>query len=387
MALILCNLVSPKVVDKISKLITKTDVLYLQKYQDLPAVEQLLANGWKLMLKAAKDGKQTLEVGYGNFGKFAVRVMLHVLKKERLGVEARGYQSLHAIEFLFKADLDKKADIRMQSSSSYQAQESSTLTTLEQSSSPAWIAQQKEFEAGKLYTYVDLKTEGVPHDKKIVIIKEMTDAAVVLETVSILSDQPEAFNISYDQLCNLTKFNGKPPMNLSDDIIKHLPQHSEHFRLEASKSSLFSTMGKAAIDSTISLGALKFGINPFLLMTNKAFKKNELKLPLATDAMNRIHCEPNKCGIHVKHDGVDFWVLMPAMPRTVIMADVPKSMVVIPFWFVGSTSCKEDVNMEFRQSTRELVNVRALKAGEMLKKFEDEKDPVEAGPKKKAKKA
>ena len=69
------------------------------------------------------------------------------------------------------------------------------------------------------------------------------------------------------------------------------------------------------------------------------------------------------------------------------MADVPKSMVVIPFWFVGSTSCKEDVNMEFRQSTRELVNIRALKAGEMLKKFEDEKDPVEAGPKKKAKKA
>ena len=81
MALILCNLVSPKVVDKISKLITKTDVLFLQKYQDLPAVEQLLANGWKLMLKAAQDGKQTLEVGYGNFGKFAVRVTLHVLKK------------------------------------------------------------------------------------------------------------------------------------------------------------------------------------------------------------------------------------------------------------------------------------------------------------------
>ena len=342
------------------------------------------------MLKAADDGKQTLEVGYSNFGKFAVRVLLHVLKKERLGVEGRGYQSLQAIEFLFKADLEKKADIRMQSSSSYQAQDSSTLTTLEQSSSPAWIAQQKGFEAGKLYTYLDPKAEGVAQnkdDKKIVIIKNMTDAEVRLETVSILSGQPEAFNISYDQLCNLTKFNGKPPMNLSDDIVKHLPQHVDHFRLEAAKGSLFSTMAKSAIDSTISLGDLKFGINPFLLMAQKAYKKNELKLPLATDAMSRIHGEPNKCGIHVKHEGFDFWVLMPAMPRTVIMADMPKSMVVFPFWFVGSTAIKEEANMEFRQSTRELVNIRALKAGDMLKQFEDEKSTVEPGPKKKAKKA
>jgi hypothetical protein len=66
--------------------------------------------------------------------------------------------------------------------------------------------------------------------------------------------------------------------------------------------------------------------------------------------MNRIHSEPNKCGIHVKHDGVDFWVLMPAMPRTVIMADVPKSMVVIPFWFVGCASIVEQL-VELRSNT------------------------------------
>ena len=44
--------------------------------------------------------------------------------------------------------------------------------------------------------------------------------------------------------------------------------------------------------------------------------------------------------------------------------------MLIPFWWVGTTTIAAEVNMEYKPQQMELVNVKAIKSGEKLLKLD-----------------
>ena len=373
MALLLTNLASPKVVDKISKLLTKTDVLYLQKLDKLPDIEQSLREAWGKINDMINAKQIADDRAHAAYGKFCIRMVLHAVKKEKLGWEAKTYSDYDAISRMFSLDLIAQTTAKsfLTSSSSSSKDKQPTMASLAEASSAVWIASQKGFDVGKLYNFLVPQAEGADAnavDKRLVGIAEMGENHVLVQEITVLTSSPEQWSLTYQDLNLLTKFTGKAPALLPKQMLDFFPKEQPCFKREAARCELFAHMASKCMQGYPTDGSLKFALNPTIAIASKNFKRNELKLPLGTDSLAKVSVAETKGCVRVEMQGV-FWVGQPAVPKTAIISDMNQHMVMIPFWWVSTTDNKDEANMEYKASTMELVNVKAVKSGDVLKKF------------------
>ena len=105
-ACIACNLVSDKVVEGISKLITKNDVDRLRsqaKKTQTMEVESMLTTAWSMATKTLGNDLITEEQFDSIIGMFMVRAILHVSDRSKFGPEGRTFRELKDIKNQFSS--------------------------------------------------------------------------------------------------------------------------------------------------------------------------------------------------------------------------------------------------------------------------------------------
>jgi hypothetical protein len=309
-----------------------------------------------------------------------VRVVLFALKKEKLGMEGKCYDNLDQIHDAFKQEMVNKTFTGLSSSSGdSQPSSQSEVLSIKDTSSPAWIASQKGFLVGKMF-YFNLKFPDPceEHEKVVCSITLLADDFVHVKEVSPFTQKPQEHLVLYSNLDALSKFTGQPALALPDGISDHFPAKMESFAREASKAELFSKMAYSCIGASDVCSGLKFIINPYQLVATRLFKKGELKLPLATDQMSKIQPHAFNNAVEVSVAANDVWFVgPPVMPKNEKLESIGKSTVIIPFWFVPFAAEDEDINMEYKSASMELVNTKQVKVGDRLRQKPREQQAVD----------
>ena len=364
------NLLSPKVTDGVSRMLSKSDMEGMKKLKNISEVEKMLKSAWSKMNEAIDAGSLSQDQGFAAFGKFCVRVALLCLKKEKGGMEGKSYGTLEAIQKVLEHDLSHPhVSGLLAIGNDSQPSSASEVVSMSDTSSPAWIASQKGFAVGKLFVHNHAHpAPGDEYDKMICSITAMTDEHVHLIEVSPFSSKPKELLCPYSELDSLTKFTGKVSLALGPEFSDRYPEQVEWFTREASKAALFSQMAKGCVENSSVCQGLKFIINPYLLVATKAFKKGELRLPLGTDQISKIQGQPSNGSVEVALSDHEVWYVGPPnMPKSETHEAMPKSALIIPFWWVPVAEQGEDFNMEYKASALELVNTKGIKVGDRLR--------------------
>ena len=114
-AVLAAQLTSSKIVDKISKLLVKSDFdrLKTKCKAELQDAEKLLANSWSLVEKAKHlEELKRLHV----FGRLCIRVVLFICQKQKMGRESKTWKSLEDIRDQFASEMLCPPDISSQDS-------------------------------------------------------------------------------------------------------------------------------------------------------------------------------------------------------------------------------------------------------------------------------
>ena len=105
-ALLVANLISPKVVDGVARHLMKGDVDSMKQKKLQPTVSQLetdLAHAWDVTIKLGGEGR--LPFPHQEYGRFACRQVLHFMKKSKTGREKRTFKDVAEIRSLFVQSL------------------------------------------------------------------------------------------------------------------------------------------------------------------------------------------------------------------------------------------------------------------------------------------
>lgn len=114
-AVLAAQLTSSKIVDKISKLLVKSDFdrLKTKCEAELQDAEKLLADSWSLVEKAKHlEELKRLHV----FGRLCIRVVLFICQKQKMGRESKTWKSLEDIRDQFASEMLCPPDISSQDS-------------------------------------------------------------------------------------------------------------------------------------------------------------------------------------------------------------------------------------------------------------------------------
>jgi hypothetical protein len=204
------------VVDGICKCLNRADIEAFKKMKNINEVEKMISDAWECMNAAVAAGNLSQDQGFAIFGKFIVRVTLKSLKKEKVGMEGKSYESLDAIQTVFQTDLGSKNVTSLASSSgSSQPSSQSEVLSLKDTSSPAWIASQKGFVVGKMFSYNGAFPAPVDdHELVVCSITSLAIDGIHLKEVSPFTQKPRQYVVEYANTDALSKYTGKPPVAL-----------------------------------------------------------------------------------------------------------------------------------------------------------------------------
>ena len=193
-AFMVCNLTSPKIVDGIGKLVTKTDLASLKSKSQLiqlHSMEEMLQTLWK---KAIAHGISKNMV-CKSLGKGMIRAALFVLHKQKQSREGVEYESIGLIQEAFEKDL---ADECLDVSSSKEALPQ-TLVTMEEVKSPTFIAMKKVgLEVGSLFTLVD-------HEDHVWVCADISEDKTTFVHTDVLTQSKTAVFVAAADLCEKVK--------------------------------------------------------------------------------------------------------------------------------------------------------------------------------------
>jgi hypothetical protein len=156
--LLAANLISPKVVDGIARLLVKSDVEKLKNTSmkaKLDSCEDLLSAAWNKITvsQAASSVAGHRDHCYATYGRFSIRCILHLVSKEKQGREKKEYANLDAIKLLFDIELATPVPAaHMQQAKVQRAASSSESVSLQSTADPQWIAAQRGYVCGSYYT-------------------------------------------------------------------------------------------------------------------------------------------------------------------------------------------------------------------------------------------
>jgi hypothetical protein len=105
------------------------------------------------------------------------------------------------------------------SSGSSEPSSQSEVLSLKDTSSPAWIASQKGFVVGKMFSHNGAFRAPVDdHDLVVCSITSLAGDGIHLKEVSPFTQKPRQYVVEYANTDALSKYTGKPPVALPNEI-------------------------------------------------------------------------------------------------------------------------------------------------------------------------
>ena len=135
--------------DGISRILVKADADKLKDVKmrgQVDEVEQLLADSWELLQSCGLEESARV----GAYGRLAVRLILKLTGKEKLGKEPAGFENFQDIAKLFAAELQKTAKVKAASSSSDTASDMKVHNLIETDAAQVALLKNNHMEVGKL---------------------------------------------------------------------------------------------------------------------------------------------------------------------------------------------------------------------------------------------
>ena len=379
-AFIATNLVSPKVVDGVSRLIVKTDVQALTQSKRLlqvSAAEEILAEAWARLAAAVPTIDQTM--CYAIFGRLSSRVVLFLARKQKDGPDNVLYTGLAEInikfndEFATAASGSSGASAMSGSSTTHKSDSVRTESkiSLEDMSDPKFIANQAGFKVNELYTD---KQSG-----KVFVMEAMADRSVTFREKHLAPREPEVKHVSYDDLKKtFMVFKGKLPVKIQGVPANIRPATHALFRKDRQRAALFNALLELSLEHQEGEELVEFYLSPSEVRARGAIKKGALKLVPMTE-LSRIHIITAKVAnsnaviaMTAEGDHHEFNLTAPMRPPKEDEKEWKPEHVFAAFWWVQKSTDESEVNMKLTKvrssefSVPLLENTKALKAFDKL---------------------
>ena len=392
--LLAANLVSPKIVDGLARLLVKSDVERLKAKANAAAVdfaENSLAEGWTEAMRLVDDKHVTLEKAYQALGRFHSRTILRLTGKAKLGFEKKEFKTQDDIQRAFIEDLSKFAPAgiavcTMWASNASQAKPGEPTTQssnqpaeqgvakMSDLTDPSWVARNAGFIVGKIYY-----ERSVGSAKGVYELKKLTSNEVTLNERTLYRD-PRVVNYDVDKFMQQwVEFKGELPAALTTSP-KHMFSTSGHYKLEREKIKVFTILLDFAQENQERINSLSFSLYPAEVVANEPIGKNKLELTPATELKN-ISANKTPGAVIVTTKSATFYVSEPPRPRTIKEQDWRDDVVFAAFWWVGTTHNEADANMVATKYVHKdgvtfykLTNSKQIKKYERLVVFKPKKE-------------
>ena len=370
-ALVATNLVSPKVVDGLARLLVKSDVERLKgpaMSAKMSEAEAALQKAWESLQVAVEKGERSQHNAYGIYGRFSVRLVMHITGKSKAcPFEKAVYKDIADVVAVLQRELS--AGVLVQVDPSTKAEGCLGPASLAEVSDPMWIAQQQGYHIGNLYT-----SKGHADLWKLI---GMNKTEAEFEEMNLGLGIPRRVLVAVAELKQkLSIFRGTPPSRLTGDVSLHQCHKNEALAMEADRCALFSTMVNAASEHSQCEEGLIFTMSPNIVRAGRNFKKGELKLILCTDVVSKVSLGNTSASIPVpRNDTESFYVSAPVINKKSYVGDWDKHNVLMAFWWVGQSAQDDEVNMVLETLLTDewhipmLVNSKAIKMYEKLVKY------------------
>jgi hypothetical protein len=362
-AIIATNLISPKVVDGISKLLVKSDIQKLagkDKLAELEEAEKDFEKAKLYLTECADVGQITTAQHDGIFGRLLVRSALHLTGKGRLGFEGKDYKDMAAVRQTMVDELDK-LDVTLANpwqhlaSSGHTAAasgKSSAATTFENLNDSSWVASEHGLCVGQ---FVYEKQMGSSSLFKLVDIKD----TVKLESYNLRMGECIVVDIPLEVMIkNWQIFKGDPPKLVSPSWVgKCLSSTSDLGAREIAKANLLLAIQHLA-GSPHGLGDMvSLCVRPTCVFAKQIIKKGcLLMVPTVMIKDITTNKESGTVDLPCLIDGISLYIKKPAQPTAAEVDTWKDDAFVAPFFWVGYT----DIEAE---ST---VQLKAKKVGDYL---------------------
>ena len=397
-AVITTNLVSEKVVDGVARTLTKTDLTGLVAKTKLPlikAAERHLDEAEfvcrSLRLAGIDENWCTNEEGL-----FKVRVGAHLCGKGKSTFDGIVYPNIEAIvRCLLKSAFEKvnesgKTFIECVPPLSTTwhavlAATQDTKTTAKEpscSSGPQLLSRSdvtdKVKVAGRMgfvvnTGYVFEKSSG---PKSGVYRLTSIDDIVKMEEYDVFKSAGMVVSIPFETfLKNWSVFKGEPPSMVEGVWSPKCIIHSRQYKIDAMKCELMLAMMSYATEHPVAAGDVVLCLHPTGLRANRDFAKGALILtPVVNYAYIHVNDKPNTAPICVrKVDGetINMCVVKPPMVRYPAAADWEKEAAFAPYFWVTTTSDKDDAVLEHKTVKVGNVSFNVLVNKQVVKKMRE----------------
>ena len=365
-ALVITNSTATMIRDGISRLIEPHDVSKLASKTNRPLIvdcEDILFRAWATSRAMIKSSTLSAERVDAAFGKLAVRLMLHLTKKEKAGYEGVKYTSLKDIEKKFISDMDPEAvPTAVEAAPAAGAIEQkvkNVMTSIEDADDPVRHLAERGFVINTLYhdagnkdnADIIFKLEEISDDGTCKFVQQNFGLHAGAKEVSV-----DFMNVIKHWKNNMKKI----PLKLRIDIPQMHGPNAAWVLLELERVRAFMMLrGFAADECDAEHDGVEYWVNPPCARAKVLIKKGELKLAPWTDSINKIQVLskdpiPGQTTFKLKEAGdlgkLTFSITAPSKMTADEKDDRiwGKQATFSAYWWVVETTEIADVNMELK---------------------------------------
>ena len=311
------------------------------------AADALMTTAWATLEKLRAEGKVAEPKAVSCFGKLQVRVILHILKKEKSGREVKVYKDLPEILKAYEEEL--KATAPSPSAAATADTSGQVKSLAEQTPSVLALMKHKHLKINEHYTNAaNEKTQG----KIFKFTKISNDCASFKhQPLFGIADVVEA---KLEDLKDWKAFAGKPPVLVNSALaLSCSASNSSVVLQEAVTSKAYVMLHSAFMANNPAQDSFHFSCNPMNVHSAKKFTSKNLKLfPLGSlTFIEASKASKHGCVVTFKDAsvGADVFHLAVQQPRASLNLDqigANEKAVLVPFWWVTNTSEEDMANLE-----------------------------------------
>lgn len=380
-AILACCLTSSKHADGVQKLITKSDVERLKSHTLKPKaleVEHLLSQGWDA-LALARLSKDQANIA---FGRFAVRLILHLLNKTD---REDAFDGTADIADLFAKDCQGlKAPAKAGGASTSQTEVTDVIRS---SAAQVAMLQNQHLRFGGRYVCKDFPD-------LVFTLVDMGDTCATFVHSPLFEPEVKK-TIPHAELKAWRSTKKEPPKKCTEEIAKKFaPEHSNFFQEEFKKAKVQALVMEAYMANVEKekVNPVCFVSSPNGVWTTKSVAKGKLKLfPCGTVSKTK----PNaKKGLSVTYEGQEFNI-SPFKPMVDFQATLKEmsNHLLVPFHWVKVSSDWDECNMDLKVENFKglkvpfLTNSDKIEMGTQMIRYDESDEGTEGQTKAKKSKA
>jgi hypothetical protein len=345
-ALVATNLVSPKVVDGIARLVTKTDIAAFcrkDRNQQMEECEGILVIAWDLCFKHVADGHFDISVAYLIIGRLYTRVVLHLASKGKQGPEHKVFDKMTDIQTAFADELTNALPTSVASGITWATSipaviavpvSTQPLLSSADLTNPQRVANEAGFKVGSHYVEKKLKT--------IYRLESVAHVCTFVEH-NLFSTEPTRLQLDVEAtLTRMAPFKSSLPVRIQTTDILHI-NGIEKFEHDWLRAIVFATLAKRSPHCEHDF---VYCLNPTEVRANATVPKGKLELVPHTLMANIVCKKPQATNaLEVKVKGTAVWLTEPPRPRQSEVATWKSDMSFVPYWWVSTTDDEKVANI------------------------------------------